>query len=243
MKQATRLLQPAVLCYDNNHKGNIHQCKCFPQELASRCSPARLTARLSALLPDCLLVRRPSCSPARLLTSLPSSRLACPSAWSSDRLYCTVGVHPTRCSEFESSGDPHHHLQQLLELAREGKSKGKVRAIFPCRSTDCYHMHSCAAVSPAVPCTARGDAVAALLPPAAAHGAGGRGEEQGEGHHHMMALCTVAIFSPLKTSFMVLLTARTICLLCPCPLQVVAVGECGLDYDRLVFCPADVQKK
>jgi len=81
--------------------------------------------------------------------SLKESREALEIAETDGRLFCTVGVHPTRCGEFEESGDPEGHFQALLALAKEGIEKGKV----------------------------------------------------------------------------------------------VAVGECGLDYDRLHFCPADVQKK
>ncbi|XP_057438917.1 uncharacterized protein LOC130730817 [Lotus japonicus] len=81
--------------------------------------------------------------------SLEESREALAIAETDGRLFCTVGVHPTRCKEFEESGDPEKHFQSLLSLAKEGIQKGKV----------------------------------------------------------------------------------------------VAVGECGLDYDRLHFCPADIQKK
>uniref|UniRef100_A0A0E0AFQ8 TatD related DNase n=1 Tax=Oryza glumipatula TaxID=40148 RepID=A0A0E0AFQ8_9ORYZ len=81
--------------------------------------------------------------------SLKESREALEIAETDGRLFCTVGVHPTRCGEFEESGDPEGHFQALLALAKEGIAKGKV----------------------------------------------------------------------------------------------VAVGECGLDYDRLHFCPSDVQKK
>ncbi|GJP59398.1 hypothetical protein CLOP_g11765 [Closterium sp. NIES-67] len=81
--------------------------------------------------------------------SLEESRAALALAETDNRLYCTIGVHPTRCSEFDASGDPQQHLQSLLKLAEDGKAKGKV----------------------------------------------------------------------------------------------VAVGECGLDYDRLVFCPKEVQQK
>jgi hypothetical protein len=42
------------------------------------------------------------------------------------RLFCTVGVHPTRCKEFENSGDPEKHLQDLLQLTKDGVARGKV---------------------------------------------------------------------------------------------------------------------
>ncbi|XP_026425551.1 putative deoxyribonuclease TATDN1 [Papaver somniferum] len=81
--------------------------------------------------------------------SLEESREALAIAETDGRLFCTVGVHPTRCKEFEDSGDEEKHFQSLVSLAKEGIEKGKV----------------------------------------------------------------------------------------------VAIGECGLDYDRLHFCPADIQKK
>ena len=46
-----------------------------------------------------------------------------------DHLYCTVGCHPTRCGEFESTKNttPDEYLKQLLELA--SANVGKVAAI------------------------------------------------------------------------------------------------------------------
>jgi Tat protein secretion system quality control protein TatD with DNase activity len=47
-----------------------------------------------------------------------------------DRLFCTVGCHPTRCSEFEAEGrSADEYLSELLELAR---SSNKVVAIGEC---------------------------------------------------------------------------------------------------------------
>ena len=43
-----------------------------------------------------------------------------PSA-SEDRLYTTVGVHPTRCGEFDASGDPEAHLGALLTMIEENR--------------------------------------------------------------------------------------------------------------------------
>ncbi|KAG2683127.1 hypothetical protein I3760_10G018300 [Carya illinoinensis] len=60
------------------------------------------------------------------------------------RLFCTVGVHPTRCKEFEESGDPEKHFQALLTLAKEGIEKGKVVAIGEC-GLDYDRLHFCPA--------------------------------------------------------------------------------------------------
>eukprot|EP00640_Fibrocapsa_japonica_P003620 CAMPEP_0113943490 /NCGR_PEP_ID=MMETSP1339-20121228/24967_1 /TAXON_ID=94617 /ORGANISM="Fibrocapsa japonica" /LENGTH=297 /DNA_ID=CAMNT_0000948377 /DNA_START=63 /DNA_END=952 /DNA_ORIENTATION=+ /assembly_acc=CAM_ASM_000762 len=46
-----------------------------------------------------------------------------------DRLFCTVGVHPTRCALFEESGDPDDYMNQLMEVGRQGKASKKVVAI------------------------------------------------------------------------------------------------------------------
>ncbi|KAG9445275.1 hypothetical protein H6P81_016615 [Aristolochia fimbriata] len=64
--------------------------------------------------------------------SLHESREALSIAETDGRLFCTVGVHPTRCKEFEDSGDPEHYFQQLVSLAKEGIEKGKVVAIGEC---------------------------------------------------------------------------------------------------------------
>ena len=41
-----------------------------------------------------------------------------------------MGVHPTRCGEFESASSPEAHLSELLCLAKE--NRGKVVAIGEC---------------------------------------------------------------------------------------------------------------
>lgn len=129
-----KLIDIAVNFTDGMFKGMYHGKQCHSADI-----PAVL-ARAWAAGVDRIIVTG---------GSLKESREALEIAETDGRLFCTVGVHPTRCGEFEESGDPEGHFQALLALAKEGIEKGKV----------------------------------------------------------------------------------------------VAVGECGLDYDRLHFCPSDIQKK
>ncbi|EPS70402.1 hypothetical protein M569_04356, partial [Genlisea aurea] len=76
--------------------------------------------------------------------SLEESKEALAIAETDGRLFCTVGVHPTRCKEFDESGDPEKHLEALVSLAKQGIDKGKVVAIGEC-GLDYDRLHFCPA--------------------------------------------------------------------------------------------------
>ncbi|CAI9779799.1 unnamed protein product [Fraxinus pennsylvanica] len=74
--------------------------------------------------------------------SLEESKEALAIAETDARLFCTVGVHPTRCKEFDDSGDPDKHFEALVSLAKAGVEKGKVVAIGEC-GLDYDRLHFC----------------------------------------------------------------------------------------------------
>ncbi|XP_034241199.1 putative deoxyribonuclease TATDN1 [Thrips palmi] len=55
--------------------------------------------------------------------SLEDSKKALDLAQTNDKLYCTVGCHPTRSLEFEKDGEPDHYLSGLEELCIQNKGK------------------------------------------------------------------------------------------------------------------------
>eukprot|EP00887_Chlorella_sp_A99_P000630 scaffold5.g630.t1 len=62
--------------------------------------------------------------------SLHEARAALALARTDERLFSTVGVHPTRCGKFESHpGGPQAYLEELEAVLREGAAEGKVVAV------------------------------------------------------------------------------------------------------------------
>lgn len=53
--------------------------------------------------------------------------------WHAERLYCTVGVHPTRCQEIEDGPDgPEAYWDALKLLLKDSAPSGKVVAVGEC---------------------------------------------------------------------------------------------------------------
>ncbi|KAH9737894.1 TatD related DNase [Citrus sinensis] len=122
-----RLIDIAVNFTDGMFKGIYHGKQCHASDIAT------------------VLSRAWSSGVDRIIVtggSLEESKEALAIAETDGRLFCTVGVHPTRCKEFEESGDPEKHFQALLSLAKEGIEKGKVVAIGEC-GLDYDRLHFC----------------------------------------------------------------------------------------------------
>lgn len=69
--------------------------------------------------------------------SLGESRQALQLAQQHDRLFCTIGCHPSRCLEFVNHKDsgndsPESYLRDLMQLAKDGMRDRKVIAIGEC---------------------------------------------------------------------------------------------------------------
>lgn len=75
--------------------------------------------------------------------SLAEAKRALELAEKDERLYCTVGCHPTRCGEFDAHpGGPEAYLQELLAVLKEGQARGKVVAVGEC-GLDYDRLHFC----------------------------------------------------------------------------------------------------
>ncbi|XP_042378477.1 putative deoxyribonuclease TATDN1 isoform X2 [Zingiber officinale] len=129
MSSSVRMIDIAVNFTDSMFKGIYNGRQCHAADIPT------------------VLARAWSAGVDRIIVtggSLHESKEALAIAETDGRLYCTVGVHPTRCKEFEDSGDPDQYFQALVSLAREGIEKGKVVAIGEC-GLDYDRLHFCPA--------------------------------------------------------------------------------------------------
>lgn len=64
----------------------------------------------------------------RIAGNLEETECALQLAQTDDRLYSTVGIHPTRCSEFAEE-DADSVIQKLIAIGKKGKEEKKIVAI------------------------------------------------------------------------------------------------------------------
>ncbi|KAK9803150.1 hypothetical protein WJX72_003337 [[Myrmecia] bisecta] len=65
--------------------------------------------------------------------SLSEAKAALKLARTDDRLFCTAGVHPTRCGELEQhSAGPEAYLEELAGVLQQGAAEGKIVAVGEC---------------------------------------------------------------------------------------------------------------
>eukprot|EP00884_Botryococcus_braunii_P006182 jgi/Botrbrau1/15565/Bobra.0274s0008.2 len=75
--------------------------------------------------------------------SLNEAKAALDLARTDGRLFCTAGVHPTRCNEiFAFPEGPEEYMRQLEEVIKEGVAEGKIVAIGEC-GLDNDRLHFC----------------------------------------------------------------------------------------------------
>jgi|AntAceMinimDraft_12_1070368.scaffolds.fasta_scaffold84628_1 Tat protein secretion system quality control protein TatD with DNase activity len=141
------------------------------------------------------------------------------------RLFSTVGVHPTRCGEFEASGDAEGYLSALKDIAVCGSYRSSSLDITGSGGG--------------------GDGAGGV-----GGGGGGRGGSEGLS---LDSGCQPSVNQRIVD--LSLGSGRQLSATQPISRgvdggdgsrsrsrgRVVAIGECGLDYDRLEFCPRATQ--